>query len=46
MENKIKKIIEILDGETIFNCFEILSKVLSEVNNKKSELQEILIFKI
>lgn len=46
MENKIKIITEILDGEKIEDCVTILSKVLSEVNNKKSELQETLIFKI
>ena len=46
MENKILKIIEILNGEKIEDCISILSEVLSEVNHKKIELQDTLVFKI
>lgn len=45
MEDKILKIIELLDGEKIQDCLIILAKVTCEVNEKKTELQDTLVFK-
>lgn len=45
MENKIKKIINILHGESISDCLTILQKVEREVNTCYSDEKDKIVFK-
>ena len=46
MENKIKQIKKILDGETLSNTRTILQKIESDINDIEHEEKQKMIFKI
>jgi hypothetical protein len=46
MENKINEIIKILNGETVYDCLTILSKVQSRIHDVEYDERQKIVFKI